>query len=134
MNKQTVLIGLLIIVVLGGSYYLFTKYQPAAPAVESERTGEDSPTTAQPGKLKVANFEGTLSEVNTGCYSDGECFVVVDGKHITTLRGWSRDIVGTADLDALHNAIGKNVEVYAKDMGDGTYSLYGSEGFYVRLK
>ncbi len=90
------------------------------------------------GKLKAANFEGKLEEVDVGCFADGECFVVVDGKHVTAIMGWSQETVGSVqgvegfgDLEA---HIGKDVEVYAQDKGDGTYTLYGSEGFYIKLK
>ncbi len=128
MNKQTILgVIIILLAVAAGSYVLA---RPAAtPAPEPVSEG-----AADQGKLKAANFDGTLTEVNTGCYADGECYVVVDGKHITTLRGWSHDIAGAADFDALSANIGKTVEVYAHDLGDGTYTLYGSEGFYVRLK
>lgn len=98
----------------------------------------DSPsTTPADGKIKADMFRGTLQAVNTGCFSDGECFVMVDGKHITILMGWSRDTVGTiigapsiGDLEAY---IGKPVEVYARVNTDKTYTLYGSEGFYVKV-
>ncbi len=90
------------------------------------------------GKLKVANFSGPLEEVNTGCFADGECYVVVDGKHVTAIMGWSQETVGSVQgvegFGDLENHIGKEVEVYAKDSGDGTYTLYGSEGFYIKLK
>ena len=89
------------------------------------------------GKLKADVFTGTLEEVHTGCFADGECFVVVDGKHITAIMGWSQDEVGTIQgvegFGDLERHIGKNVEVYAHDLQDGTYTLYGSEGFYVKL-
>lgn len=96
-------------------------------------------TPAQPeGKLKVGNFTGKLEQVNTGCFADGECYVVVDKKHVTVLMGWSRDTVGSIQgaesIGDLEKFIGKDVEVYAKDKGDGTYTLYGSEGFYVKVK
>lgn len=89
------------------------------------------------GKLKADVFTGTLEEVNTGCFADGECYVVISGKHVTTLRGWSQDEVGTVQgvegFGDLERHIGKNVEVYAHDLQDGTYTLYGSEGFYIKL-
>jgi hypothetical protein len=51
--------------------------------------------------------------------------------------GWSRDTVGSiqgADsIGDLEKFIGKDVEIYAQDKGDG-YTLYGSEGFYVKVK
>lgn len=88
------------------------------------------------GKLKVVNFSGTLEQVNEGCYVDGECYVVVDKKHVTVVRGWSQETVGSVlgvdNFGELNDHIGKSVEVYAQDKGDGTYTLYGSAGFYVK--
>jgi hypothetical protein len=90
-----------------------------------------------PSKLKADTFVGKLEEVNTGCFADGECYVVVDGKHVTTIMGWSQETVGTIQgvegFGDLENHIGEDVEVYAQDTGDGKYTLYGSEGFYVKL-
>lgn len=89
------------------------------------------------GKLKAAVFQGSLEEVNTGCFADAECYVVVDGKHVTTTMGWSQEIGGTVQgvegFGDLEQHIGEEVEVYAQDKGDGTYTLYGSAGFYVKL-
>ena len=89
------------------------------------------------GKLKAANFTGTLEKVDTGCFADGECFVEVDGKHITTIMGWSQNVVGSVigveGFGDLEGHIGQQVEVYAQDNSDGTYTLYGSEGFYIKL-
>lgn len=158
--KIIVSIGAVVIVLL--AVLLFTLEPATAPAPEPEKTAEtptdtplDSATgtpdsgrranpddnmpdrTTAPGKLKVGNFTGKLQEVNTGCFSDGECYVVVDGKHITTTMGWSRETVGTIQgapsIGDLESKIGSTVEVYARDNGDGTYSLYGSEGFYVKV-
>jgi len=102
------------------------------------RVGETEVSPQPVGKLKVINFTGKLEEVDTGCFADGECYVVVDGKHITALMGWSRETVGSVQgvegFGDLTSHIGKQVEVYAQDMGDGTYTLYGSEGFYIKLK
>lgn len=147
---KIILIALALVVVIGGGIYL---YQPSLItdnlSGQSEETvsendrvmNEEVPEGEQPtnsGKLKAANFSGELEEVNTGCFADGECYVVVDGKHITVLRGWSRDTVGTVQgvegIGDLEAHIGAEVEVYAQDLSDGTYTLYGSEGFYVKLK
>ena len=102
------------------------------------RTAPPAPENSE-GKLKVANFSGTLQEVNTGCFADGECYVVVDGKHITTIMGWREakelgTIQGVEGFGDLEKHIGEEVGVYAKDNGDGTYTLYGNSGFYVKLK
>jgi len=100
--------------------------------------GPNSPRETLPlTKLKVSNFTGQLEEVNTSCFSDGECYVVVDGKRITTTIGWSQKTVGTVQgvdgFGDLESHIGRTIEVYAQDNADGTYTLYGNEGFYIKL-
>jgi hypothetical protein len=95
-------------------------------------------TEAPVGKIKADMFTGTLETVDTGCFADGECFVEVDGKHVTALMGWSRDtvgaILGVDGFGDLENYIGKEVEVYAQEKDDGTYTLYGSDGFYIKVE
>lgn len=146
MNNKNILIILIAIAVAGGIYWYSmqnkslntisdtTLNQNEGSRIDPNSTGSSTPE----GKLKVANFSGKLETVDTGCFADGECFVVVDGKHITTTMGWSRDIVGSIQgvpsFGDLSTHIGEEVEVYAQDKGDGTYTLYGSEGFYVKLK
>ncbi len=89
------------------------------------------------GKLTEATFTGVLQKIDTGCFSDGECFAEVDGKHVTVLRGWSQEPVGTVQgmvsFGDLEKSIGKNVEVYAQDLGHGAYTLYGNQAFYLKL-
>ncbi len=84
-------------------------------------------------------FTGTLTEVNTGCFADGECYVMVDGKHVTLLRGWSQDTVGSViggdnSIGGLEAFIGSEVEVYAKKTGLNAYTLYGDAAYYVKVK
>jgi hypothetical protein len=104
--------------------------------IETGRMG--APGTPQPpvGKVKADMFTGILEKVDVGCFADGECFVIVDGKHITAIMGWSQEIVGSvqgvAGFGDLESHIGEKVEVYAQEKIDGTYTLYGSEGFYVK--
>lgn len=144
---KIILIALAAVLFIGGGIYLYNANlstdnltgQNDATVSENDRVMNDEQNpTSNTGKLKAANFSGTLEEVNTGCFADGECYVVVDGKHITVLRGWSRDTVGTVQgvegIGDLESHIGAEVEVYVQDLSDGTYTLYGSEGFYVKLK
>ena len=78
-----------------------------------------------------------MDSVDTGCFADGECSIEVDGRHVTALMGWSRDTVGTVEgvegFGDLERYVGKLVEVYAQEVGEGAYTLYGSEGFYIKL-
>lgn len=123
---------LLLMILVLGVVLIFTQNKDK----QTEQSNEETP--AQEGKLKVANFSGILEEVNTGCFADGECYVVVDGKHITAIMGWSQEtvgsVIGVEGFGDLESKIGSEVEVYAKDTGDGKYSLYGSEGFYIKVK
>jgi hypothetical protein len=85
-------------------------------------------------------FIGQLQALDTGCFADGECFVIVDGKKITTMlggRGVSQENLGSVKgLDsfiALFDYIGTFVEVKALKQDDGNYTLYGSKDFYIKL-
>jgi hypothetical protein len=83
------------------------------------------------------HFSGVLQKVDTGCFADGECFVVVDGKHVTAVRGWSQEVVGTVQgvegFGDLSQHIGAQVDVYAYGAGDSVYTLYGNAALYIRL-
>ncbi len=114
---------------------------PSGGQVDDSGVGRRSaPETGGSGpevKIKAEIFTGTLEKVDTGCFADGECFVEVGGKHVTALLGWNNETVGTIEgVDSfgdLSSHIGEMVEVYAKDNLDGTYTLYGSDGFYIKL-
>ncbi len=140
MNIRYILIAIVALAVLGVSAY---SYMNTNKAADDKRAVNDIITTpvstSTPGeKLKADVFSGKLEEVNTGCFADGECYIVVGGKHVTVLMGWSQEIVGSivgADsIGDLESHIGKDMEVYAQDKSDGTYTLYGSSGFYAKLK
>ncbi len=142
--KKTLLITLITCFV-GGTFYLFaphktTQNNPIKNQTIPQATTSTSPSTPVPkpvGKLKVALFSGKLEKVHPGCFVDGECYVEVGGKHVTAIRGWSQEIVGSVqgatDFGDLQNYLGQQVEVYAQDQDDGSYTLYGSEGFYIKV-
>lgn len=154
-TAKNALIAIIILIIIGAGYWYISARNtndtpPPAAQTQDQATipsdngriatpaEEPTSTTPPAGKLKVANFSGKLEKVDTGCFADGECYVVVDGKHITTTMGWSRETVGSvqgvAGFGDLEQHIGQEIKVYAQDKGDGIYTLYGSEGFYVRLK
>lgn len=147
MKKTTLVYIILGVVVLIGLFFILNP-QSSFEAVP-EKLGDDTVLTPEPsdvttetsspatGKLKADTFIGKLEEVNIGCFADGECYVVVNGKHITTLLGRKSGevggVVGVEGFGDLENFIGSEVEVYAQDLSDGTFTLYGSEGFYIKL-
>ncbi len=140
--KNILILGAVVIVVLGLILVLSKPKETVAPAVENElteATDTTKPTSETPpaGKLKADTFTGTLTKVDTGCFADGECFVEVDGKKVTALIGFSRDevgsVIGVEGFGDLESYIGKKVEVYAQDNSDGTYTLYGSKGFFIKV-
>lgn len=132
--KKTI-IWIVVLVLIGAGIYAFTM---------DKNPGEEGSRVINPGnveegeELKPETFSGTLSEVNTACFADGECYVVVDGKHVTTTIGWSQATVGKIEgvesFGDLEGKIGQEVEVYAHAKEDGSYTLYGSEEFYVKAK
>lgn len=81
-------------------------------------------------------FEGIITEYNTGCFADGICSMVIDGKTIITTIGRSQNVVGNItgfpDADASQNVIGSRAKVYAAKTADG-YTLYGDSSYYVHI-
>ena len=108
--------------------------------VEDTDGNRQSPSTKPTtGKLKADVFTGKLESVDTGCFADGECFIMVDGKHVRAIMGWSQEtvgsVVGVDSFGDLEKHIGEYVEVYAQDLmsTENMFTLYGSEGFYIKL-
>lgn len=77
-------------------------------------------------------FTGTYEAYNTGCFADGICSATISGNEVVTIIGWSQDIAGTFEDPDI--PFGTEVEVYAQKVGPNTYTLYGSEEFYIREK
>ena len=154
-TQKALLIGLAVVLVGGMAVYALNRNNTTLDNNTAQTGSRNSIAVGEPnpsgnrvvppsttddqtsGKLKVANFAGKLEAVNTGCFADGECYVVVAGKHVTVQTGWSREVVGSiqgaASIGDLQSLIGQEVEVYAQDKGDGTYTLYGNAGFYVKV-
>jgi hypothetical protein len=144
--RTILIIAAVLLLILGGWYIYREQQQSIETAEELDELGITEGRQINPRdqggvtgeKIRAANFEGPLESIDTGCFADGECFAVVDGKRVTTMRGFSQtawgQIHGVPGFGDLEGHIGKTVEVYAQDNGDGTYTLEGSEGFYLRLK
>ncbi len=131
MKKYILLIGILIIV---GFFY--SSKDNTSPVDEFVT----SPIPESYKGAEAVEISGTVEEVNTGCFADGECYVVIDGRHITTLIGWSREEVGPI-YDASGAVVGVGdiplggevVGVVRTDEADVRYTLYGGEDLYLKI-
>ena len=83
-------------------------------------------------------FEGTITAVSTGCFSDGECSISVDGKKVTTTLGWTSGTLGSikgsvSSVGEAQSKIGHTAKVFAKKTDNG-YTLYGSADYYIEVQ
>jgi len=115
--------------------------ETVATSTETTATSTDGVATPKPPvsatPKPTGTFSGTLTEVNTGCFADGECYAVVGGKHVTLTIGWSQEtvgsVVGAPSIGDLESYIGETATVYAKPLSDGTYTLYGNQSYYLAV-
>ncbi|MCI5051358.1 MAG: hypothetical protein MRY57_03545 [Candidatus Pacebacteria bacterium] len=91
--------------------------------------GDELPTRGS-DFIEPVRFSGEYQEYGTGCFADGECYAIVDGKRITTIVGWAPGPVGRFEDPDI--PFGTTVEVYALPTDDGRYTLYGSNDYYIR--
>jgi peptidoglycan hydrolase-like protein with peptidoglycan-binding domain len=90
------------------------------------------------GTSKGVTFSGTISAVNTGCFADGQCSVVVDGKIVVLATGLRLNpppigsLKGVDSIGDLEDHIGAQAKVYAASTPSG-YTLYGSKDYYVEV-
>ena len=112
-----------------------------ATTTEVATTSGDTIATPKPpasvAPIPKDTFSGKLTEVNTGCFADGECYAVVGGKHVTLTIGRKQEvlgsIVGAPSIGDLESYIGETATVYAKPLPDGTYTLYGNASYYLAV-
>lgn len=94
-------------------------------------------------------FSGPITQVDTSCNRDGTCRVQVNGAWIVTnlggdpnlkmaaSRGPKGSIIladGTRTGSIGIDQVGHEVEVSAKRLSNGTYTLYGSSDYYIKFK
>ncbi len=107
-------------------------------STSSSTPGVPPPRPSTPvSPVTQSTFTGTLTEVNTGCFADGECYAVIGGKHVTLTIGRKQEplgtIVGVPSIGDLESHVGEKATVYAKALPDGTYTLYGNTAYYVAV-
>ncbi len=104
----------------------------ATTTPDTEEPSTPSPVTETPEAIT-----GTLTAVNTGCFSDGVCFATVAGKKVILLIGRYQGklgrIIGVESIGDLEGRIGETVTVYAGKDADGNFTLLGNEAFYLKV-
>ncbi|MDB5238973.1 MAG: hypothetical protein JWO00_308 [Candidatus Parcubacteria bacterium] len=97
------------------------------------------------GKLVTGSdaetFSGTISAVDTSCFSDGICSVMVDTKKVILVKGGRGlsptttvgRLLGVDSIGDLEQKIGQHANVYATTTPEGDYSIYGSSDYYVEV-
>lgn len=151
MKNNHIIILVAIGIIAGGALYYYQLRGTTNPAGQTNQealTPSESqdqrldqriaPQPKQSAPQAPERFSGKLQEVNTGCFADGECFVTIDGKHVTTTWGWTQEVVGSVKgvegFGDLEQHIGKNIEVYANKLENGDFTLYGDAAYYIELK
>ena len=112
-----------------------------ATSTEPGGSGDRIAAPATPNTPEVvtapATITGKLTEVNTGCFSDGICYAMVDGTKVILLRGWYQgkvgQIIGADGIGGLESHIGATVTVSAGKNTDGEFTLLGSEAFFIKV-
>lgn len=85
--------------------------------------------TADGGKPNgLLAFQGTVQSIDNGCFADGVCSVVVDGRTVVTMRGWSRSTWGNRDPEI---EVGDAVDVRCASEAGGC-TLEGSADYFLR--
>ena len=95
------------------------------------------PKSPKPVTVVPEAITGTLSAVDTGCFSDGVCSAIVAGKKVILLIGRYQGklgrIIGVESIGDLEARIGDTATVYAGKDTDGNFTLLGNETFYLKV-
>lgn len=87
--------------------------------------------------IGINTFSGKIEKVDTGCFADGECYVVVGGNHVVLNVGWNKEpvgkIIGEDSIGGLEKHIGQNATVYARRLSYSKFSLIGSMDYYIKI-
>lgn len=107
------------------------------PETESPVVVNPTPAPGNPPQGIAPSLTGTITAVNTGCFSDGECSVTVAGQKVVLLVGWYQGkvgkIIGAENIGDLENYIGATATVFAGKNDAGDYTLLGNEMFYIQV-
>ena len=125
-----VIVGLLVVV----GALVFASREP----VQNIPTEPIITATSTPATPTEIRFKGTITAYSTACFSDGICSVTVDGKEVIITAGFRQQktvgtLIGVDSIADLENQIGARAEVYAALTEEGSYTLYGSQAYFVKV-
>ena len=111
---------------------------PTAPKPVATGTASATPKPPLTGPQGIApSLTGTLTAVDTGCFSDGVCSATVAGKKVVLLigryQGKLGKIIGADSIGDLEAHIGEQATVFAGADADGNFTLLGNEMFYLQV-
>jgi hypothetical protein len=150
-NNTLIIIGVILLAAVAlfaatnndrNSYRVNVSNQPVTETQKQEdatpQTPVQNPAVSTTADVK---FEGTISKVDTGCFADGICSVVIDGKTVILVTGGRLmanqtvgSLQGVPSIGDLEQKIGARAEVYAKKVSATEYTLYGNSSYYVKVK
>jgi hypothetical protein len=154
-NNTLIIIGVILLAAVAlfaatnndrNSYRVNVSNQPVTETQKQEDATPQTPVqnpTQNPAVSTAADvkFEGTISKVDTGCFADGICSVVIDGKTVILVTGGRLmanqtvgSLQGVPSIGDLEQKIGARAEVYAKKVSATEYTLYGNSSYYVKVK
>ncbi len=83
-----------------------------------------------PERLGSFIFQGVVSEVDNGCWSDGICRIRVGEVWIITGQGWYR---GPAGQVIGEPKVGDNIEFSGTKNTNGVYTILGDTSYYLKV-
>jgi hypothetical protein len=145
MKKNNLILALILIIIIlvGFSIYSLAKVNKMNKNIDNTNAvnNEAKPNIQgnNSSNKNTVSFSGKLEKVNTGCFSDGECYVEIGGKHVTLIMGRSREVVGKImagdnSIGGLESLIGTNFQVYVAKIDEKNYTLYGDENYYIAAR
>lgn len=152
-----ILVVILAIAVIGGSAFTFVQVNKNQTtdrqSLIEQQTNYPPQTIIEPGAsptvqsttntTQSVTFTGNITKINTGCWADGIFSVKVADKWVVTEIGGLRipnsipeirgNLIGINLSQDVDKYIGERVDVYAKQTGSDTFTIYGDEGNYIKL-
>jgi hypothetical protein len=137
--KFKYLIALVIVLILATTFFLIGTQRRSSVTVT-----KISPQTVS-NLGHESKFTGVITDINTGCWSDGTCSIKVGDRWVVAEVGGLRapgsvseergGLLGISFDKDMGRYIGKKVEVFAKQSGasGNELTIYGSSSYYIKV-